>query len=247
MEDVQLPSLKTRDARECLARWGLAGLRVGRFRYEFQGDVDGRNAAAFVAGLLDTPGVRAWLNAEAPADAAVEATRLATTATSMALFDPLVECAKIALPTGGARQCPEVRLGGVAVDDELRKWLLVTAGFGADDDDVDPVECAAAAVPRDELLARLFSLLAVGGAMSQPDYALAPYLDLAKALYRDVATVYRRASDGEVAIATKAFAVAGPAAFARNGAHPHDACLLLVEPKKRSATLLHSDGGGGAW
>ena len=78
-------------------------------------------------------------------------------------------------------------------------------------------------------------------------YALAPYLDLAKALYRDVATVYRRASDGEVAIATKAFAVAGPAAFARNGAHPHDACLLLVEPKKRSATLLHSDGGGGAW
>ncbi|KAH8066496.1 DUF4498-like protein [Aureococcus anophagefferens] len=115
--------------------------------YEFQGDVDGRNAAAFVAGLLDTPGVRAWLNAAAPADAAVEATRLATTATSMALFDPLVECATIALPTGGARQCPEVRLGGVAVDDELRKWLLVTAGFGADDDDVDPVECAAADVP----------------------------------------------------------------------------------------------------
>ncbi|KAH8094201.1 DUF4498-like protein [Aureococcus anophagefferens] len=141
MEDVQLPSLKTRDARECLARWGLAGLRVGRFRYEFQGDVDGRNAAAFVAGLLDTPGVRAWLNAEAPADAAVEATRLATTATSMALFDPL------------------------------------------------------------------------------PDYALAPYLDLAKALYRDVATVYRRASDGEVAIATKAFAVAGPGLRERRAPH----------------------------
>ena len=39
MEDVQLPSLKTRDARECLARWGLAGLRVGRFRYDFQGDL----------------------------------------------------------------------------------------------------------------------------------------------------------------------------------------------------------------
>ena len=28
-------------------------------------------------------------------------------------------------------------VGGVAVDDELRKWLLVTAGFGADDDDVE--------------------------------------------------------------------------------------------------------------
>ncbi|KAH8069178.1 DUF4498-like protein [Aureococcus anophagefferens] len=237
MEDVQLPSLKTRDARECLARWGLAGLRVGRFRYEFQGDVDGRNAAAFVAGLLDTPGVRAWLNAEAPADAAVEATRLATTATSMALFDPLVECAEIALPTGGARQCPEVRFG-VAVDDELRKWLLVTAGFGADDDDVDPWSARPRPSPR---RAPRSSLLAVG-AMSQPDYALAPYLDLA----RPTATWPRSTGARPTARSPsrRRPCVAGPGRAQRRHATPRPP---PVEPKKRSATLLHSDGGGGAW
>ena len=79
-------------------------------------------------------------------------------------------------------------------------------------------------------------------------HAVFAYAGAARALRGAVLRVRkRRASDGEVAIATKAFAVAGPAAFARHGAHPHDACLLLVEPKKRSATLLHSDGGGGAW
>lgn len=248
MEEVQLAALKKREGSECLDRWGLGALRVGKFRYDFSGDVESRDAAKFVTGLLGTAGVRSWLNGSAAPDAAVGAERLQTRAVSMALFDPVVDCGDIVTPAGSIRQCREVALGGVPADDELRKWLLALAGHAPPEDDVEDLE--AATVPlaekaQDELLFRLFSLLAIGGKMCQADYALQPYLDLTKALYRDVATVYRRSADKEVAIATKAFALTGPAVFGADDARC--VCLLMVEPKKRTATMIHSDGAKGAW
>ena len=87
-----------------------------------------------------------------------------------------------------------------------RRWLLRSET--SDDDDVDetakPVDLNLPGNAEDELLFRLFSLLAEGGPFAQPDLEVRPYLAATKALYRDVARVYRRREGDAVMIANDA-------------------------------------------
>ena len=49
MEDVACKSLTSRKGADCLARWGLSGLRVGRFKYD--GGDPGRDGGAALRAL----------------------------------------------------------------------------------------------------------------------------------------------------------------------------------------------------
>lgn len=254
MEAVSCKALTCRKGADAVQRWGLGGLRVGRFRYE-RGDPNAKDSAKFIRALCEVDGVRRWLGTEAAASDDVAVERLATTAISMAPLEPL-RTAGFALggESSAVRQCPEVELGGVRVEDELRKWLHAPAD-GADvhacelDDEEraarTPAACGLDGSPvLDELLFRIFRLLAVGGEMSQHDLKLDAYLDLTRAWYRDLATVYRKTDGGAAAIATVAFSATGPLVLSEGG--PRSACLFLVEPKKRTCTIVHSPGAG-AW
>ena len=95
----------------------------------------------------------------------------------------------VMLASGRAKQCPQVVIGGVECDNALRKWLARKKydresrrgrrgdGEEEDDDEARPT----VALEDDELLYRLFELLALGGPLAQPDLELDHYLKATKA------------------------------------------------------------------
>lgn len=222
---------------------GLNGIRVGTFRYEYSGDTARRDPAEVVRGVLEHSGLREWLNCGSD-DAELRCEALKTEALSMSLFDPLVESEMVLPTTKCVRQCPEVRLNGVECVDELRKYLHSFAHVPVDEDEVPspPMDGGLSESARGELLFALFDMLAKGGSMSQPDLELQPYLDVTKALYRDLATVYRRAKDNEVAISTVAYECGG--GFFFDEERPLQRCFVLVEPKKKTTVVVHSTARG---
>ncbi|KAJ8599402.1 hypothetical protein CTAYLR_009704 [Chrysophaeum taylorii] len=239
--DLGLESLRdNREVRDNLERWGLSTLRFAKFRFEESLDADD---AACVRRLLASDAVTQWLG-EPPNG---EIIPLRTTATSLDLFDPLE--AAFATGSGALRPCAERKFDGLVVHDHLRFRLvrleLERNADGSKSDDLldddledgvdDPGLPPSFEEARSEFLFHIFSLLAIGGAMCQPDDHLGPYLQTAKALYRDLVTVFRSATTKAVTISTKAFRVYGP--FASNNRLQR--CYVLFERRARTAVILH--------
>lgn len=245
-----------RSVLDCLQRWGLhRSLEIQSFRFVETLEADD---VACVHTLLAAPAVTNWLAQRS--GTVVEEKRslivpLRTTATSLALFDSLAQ--RFVAGSGDLKQCPERILDGIAVHDLLRKCLVHlelqrevdgTARDVNDNDDEDFLEEDEASpdLPTDldstEFLFNLFALLAIGGSMCQHDDQLDAYLATAKVLYRELVSVYRSASTGDVIISTKAFRVYGRAFFATNNRLQR--FYILLERRTRLATLVHSSMSG---
>ena len=235
-----------RAVRPCLARWGLADeIKAVRVRYDRKGrDED------LVKGIL-TDEVRTALGLPVVEDdAAVRVERLKCEATTLALFDP-INASDIILGSGRAKQCPQVVIGGVECDNALRKWLArkkydreVAAGARDGEEEDDDEERPTVALEDDELLYRLFELLALGGPLAQPDLELDHYLKATKAFYRDCVQVYKRSSDGATCLANEAYEVAGPLVFGNGDPRPLARCFVITEPKRAKALVLFSPARG---
>ena len=236
-----------RAVRPCLQRWGLADeLKAVRVRYDRKGKDE-----ELVRGIL-TDEVRTALGLPVAEDddAAVRVERLKCEATTLAIFDP-IGSSDVMLASGRAKQCPQVVIGGVECDNALRKWLArkkydrdVAAGARDGEEEDDDERPSVALSDDNELLYRLFELLALGGPLAQPDLELAPYLATTKALYRDCVQVYKRSSDGATCLANEAYEVAGPLVFGNGDPRPLARCFVITEPKRAKALVLFSPARG---
>ena len=177
--------------------------------------------------------------------------RLKCEATTLAIFDPIAASQDVILGSGRAKQCPQVVIGGVECDNALRKWLArkkydrdVAAG-ARDGEEEDDDERPSVALEDNELLYRLFELLALGGPLAQPDLELDHYLKATKALYRDCVQIARkRSSDGATCLANEAYEVAGPLVFGNGDPRPLARCFVITEPKRAKALVLFSPARG---
>ena len=247
MDTAPCKCFADRAVRSCLERWGLYDeIKAVRVRYDRKGKDE-----ELVKGIL-TDEVRTALGLPvADDDAAVRVERLKCEATTLAIFDPIAACQDIVLGSGRAKQCPQVVIGGVECDNALRKWLArkkydrdVVNGARDREEEDDEERPSVALEDDNELLYRLFELLALGGPLAQPDLELDHYLKATKALYRDCVQVYKRSSDGATCLANEAYEVAGPLVFGNGDPRPLARCFVITEPKRAKALVLFSPARG---
>ena len=247
MDTAPCKCFTDRAVRASLERWGLYDeIKAVRVRYDRKSKDE-----ELVKGIL-TDEVRTALGLPvAEDDAAVRVERLSCTATTLALFDPISACQDVILGSGRAKQCPQVIIGGVECDNALRKWLArkkydrdVVNGARDREEEDDDERPSVALEDDNELLYRLFELLALGGPLAQPDLELEPYLASTKALYRDCVQVYKRSSDGATCLANEAYEVAGPLVFGSGDPRPLARCFVITEPKRAKALVLFSPARG---
>lgn len=234
------------EGRAQLLKWGLTQ-RLATARFRLRERFDPAAAHAF---LLDFFNSRAVRGAFAPFTAATQPRAapltgsvsrvvfepLATRVTDMAWFNRFAEAGVVAAELGSGRvraQMEEV-FDGATVGDSLREALANPDSEHAD---------LFSAEERRELIFRILRLVAIGGAMTQWEDELGPYLDAAKVIYKDLVTVVR-AADGGVEVASHAYQVSAvdgegvtPPLFP--SASPYHVCWVCVDPVKSQATLLY--------
>jgi Domain of unknown function (DUF4498) len=93
---------------------------------------------------------------------------------------------------------------------------------------------------------QVFKTLVLGGAMCQPEDTVAPYLDVAKRVYKDCVCVYRSRDDapGAITIASQAYlirSVVWASAGVRlwSSASAHNVCIVVVSAARGQAVVLH--------
>jgi hypothetical protein len=114
------------------------------------------------------------------------------------------------------------KLQQLFVDEACETWTLYS------DDD------------RRELLFHIMRHLSLGGGINQYDDMLEPYLNTARAVYKDMVAVVRNATSQKLEVASHAVRVTDVDGFAL---FPFDAtqnfCLLAVDPLKRHVVLWY--------
>lgn len=264
---TQLPAFEDRDIKDYLQKWGFHGRTyVTRFSYDayfqpYQTDV-------FLHDFFNDPEVLAEFkvtdtNGNLIPLGSVKATRpryekLEATVTSMSFFDRL-QTAGITRDNGSIVKCFDTYLvNGELVCDELGKCLLEDPEAG---DEGKYAGVFPAQTDGKELLFRVFRALALGGYLTQYEDDVGPYLDATKAIYKDLVSVHKRASSGELEVISHAYSVedftsvndassaAGEGgdgksiATIKNRLFPCDNarnfCLLTVEPVRRWVTVWY--------
>lgn len=149
----------------------------------------------------------------------------------MAFFDPLIE-AGVMTKEGNLRRCMDEIYDGSTVSDQL-KDLFVNPDSACTLDDAFPPD-----TNQQELLFHLMRVLVTGGALNQSDEHFAPYEELARSLYRALVSVKKNAVDpNAIDVTSRAFAVHHKQLFRTQSRFC--ACLVVLDPKKRWATVLH--------
>jgi len=255
----------TKEVAGDLARWGLGEECLAIRKFRFHASVMGLEGEAVVRKLFRAPTVRAWLRLGDEAAPVTRVERLKTSATSMALFDPVERSdgveGSVCAPGGALRQCAHVEIQGAAVHDVLRKRLVrlelrtTVDGSPADDDpqdlgeyeDDDPDDRRGLPDDHDrsEFLFHLFALLAVGGPLAQHDFDLAAYLAVTKVLYRSLLTVYEATKSNQLTVSTQAFRVYGASLFP--SANKLQRCYVLVDAKTNALVVLYHPRKLRAW
>eukprot|EP00605_Chrysophyceae_sp_TOSAG23-4_P000812 GSChrysophyteH1.ASY1.ANO1.902.1 assembled CDS len=135
---------------------------------------------------------------------------------------------------GRIRGCFEEVFDGMSVQDKLRELLInedsENASLFSDKD-------------RNELLYALFKLLVVGGSMCQPDTDTTRYFDMTKGLYKDLLTVYKAPTTGNVTVSGKVYRVTGAEGLTlhQHEDKPFNTLLVIIEPMRKEISVLKND------
>lgn len=149
----------------------------------------------------------------------------------MAFFDPLVDVG-IMTKEGNLRRCMDEIYDGSTVSDQL-KDLFVNPDSSCALNDAFPLD-----TKQQELLFHLMRVLVIGGALNQSDDRFAPYEELTRSLYRALISVKKNAVDrSAIDVTSRAFAVQHKELFRSQSRFC--ACVVVLDPKKRWATILH--------
>lgn len=233
-ENSDIPCLETREGKEQLLQWNLnETLSVAKFRFtgsfDQNSDVDydrllkdlvRDSSCAAKLGFMGTPSTPATIQAQA----------LSTAVKSMDFFDRLEETG---ITHGGTiRGCFEEIYDGISVSDQLREMLVNEDGENAS---------AYSESEKKELIFVLFRMLVIGGSMCQPDYDVKRYQEMTKNLYKELLTVYKNPSTGEVNISGRCYSltgVDGVELFSNPDKDKQNLLIVIVEPLKKVITTL---------
>lgn len=240
LPSVTLPALAAAEAKDSLQKWNLEPfMRSSVFRFDqpfspemadaFLSDFFGSPAVQEAAPVCTGPGQWSTLGTVAPG--AVKHTRLSTTVLRLDFFDRLKD--EGIVRGSDIAKCFDVQCGEVLVSDKLRLLLL--------DESSDEWDVYSAA-ERKELIFHVMKRLAVGGGMNQYDDTIEPYLQLTKALYKDLVTVNKNAS-GALQVSSHTFAIesvngSSASLFSRPSAH--NFCYVCVDPIARHVKVWYA-------
>jgi cilia- and flagella-associated protein 300 len=179
-------SLSTPECKESLLKWNLDqdNLLLNRYRY----------IGSLASGMMDD--YRRLLEVFLSSDSframnkiysspsypiAIQYDLLETNIISTSFFDKLEDCNIVTL-SGNIRGCYEEVFHGISASDTLREVLLN-----------EESENAGVFSPSDkkELIYRIFRILVIGGSMCQPETSIARYLEMTKAIYKEILTAYK--------------------------------------------------------
>lgn len=244
-----LPSLERRETRELLMKWGMLG-RLRAQTFTFDEPFRAYEAKKFVEAFFQSPTVASSLQINSRDGSSstllgqrqdlqvAELEDVPCSLLTMSLFDRL-EGPIFRENSGQLRKCFDDWMDDILISDELRQMLLVddSESFLLYEEE-----------ERRELLFRLFSHLCIGGQVCQFEDNVKPYLELTRAIYKDLLSVQKEAGDGapQLKIISKAFKVKVKDnlgwCFPEND-HCNSFAYLIVDPLKRLVTSFYHSFG----
>lgn len=273
LPDPSTGAFATQTFRAQLKKWDLlTNSRLCRFRYTRP--FHRMSPSAFLKDLFDSDAGRTHLRcmngkgewtAILPDGGACETVTHAIVpcgATSMSIFDRLYDAAKPPIVREDTQllmqKVDEVK-DGFTIADRLREFLLTDDNsgddydpYGIDDDDDDESNYKSLLTPgeRSEFLFRVFTHMALGGAMCQYEERMDVYTDAAKMAYKSLVVARRDkaggGSDG-VAVASDCYEVTGMSARGDDGdgcalfpgRSRQNFCYVVVDPRKKHVTVWY--------
>jgi len=238
--DRPFPSLQPQSAQDYLRKWNLEPfLQAKTFRFDQPFAPEA--ADAFLLDFFASPAVQAaapvcagvqgqWTTLGTLKPGAVKYNRLPTTVLRLDFFDRLQDAGIVR--AGDIAKCLDEQVGEILVSDKLRKLLL---------DDASEEWELFSDLERSELIFRIMKALAVGGGMNQYEDQIGPYLNMTKALYKDLVSVHKTAA-GTLQVASLTFDVAevdGSSAGLFPRPSPNNFCYVTVDPAARHAKLFY--------
>ncbi len=249
LPEAKFPGLADKKTRQDYAKWGI---RFSACKFRFNEKFEVKRKDAFLADLFSSKafqgvarhakkrGQQSPLSTIEGDVKSVESEQLNATVTSMAFFDRIGE-SEVTSKSGRIAGCYEDVFDGVTVHNRLQKMLV-----DEDDDDYDMFNDA----DRDQVIFRLFRHLVFGaGALCQYEDRLDPYLETCKTVYRDLISVVRNKTTGQVDVRSKVFAVRGLEGRVQlfPGGHDMNLCLISVDTIRRYVTYYYSAWSGSVW
>ena len=152
---------------------------------------------------------------------------------NMGFFDHLYTSG-VVRETGHIIKCFDEVMDDFLVSDELRKVLLDpdSANYGIFDE-----------TQRVEFLFRVFKHLALGGPVNQYEDTITPYLDVTKAIYKELSTVVKDQNTKKLQITSIVFEVTAltddSRVFPENSKHTQTFCYLIIDNARKQVKLWY--------
>ena len=239
--DRPFASMQSQSAKDYLRKWNLepsCQLKSFRFDKPFSPDavneflLDFFNSSAVQQMAPVCVGSNQWSTLGTVKPGAVKHTRIPTTVLRLDFFDRFRDAGIIRGDGGDVAKCLDEQVGEILVSDKLRKMFLDESS--EEWELFDELE-------RSELIFRIMKAFAVGGGMNQYEDQIEPYLNLTKALYKDLVSVHKTAA-GTLQIGSLTFeisAVAGSSASLFPRPSTNNFCYVTVDPAARHAKIFY--------
>ncbi|KAI9220512.1 hypothetical protein BC828DRAFT_383347, partial [Blastocladiella britannica] len=253
--------------RELFDKWGLAPDHMYFRRFSLDPFVGPGHSTAFLEQFFCEPIVRSEIKVLNKYDTLVsggsaldpsqlEFLPLTVTQTDMSMFDGLFDCGAVRKngaivkcfddaysPPDGIGSTPDpAKLhnepGDAIIADEMHRVLLdaTAPAFG---------DAFASDSARADLLYHIFAHLALGGRVNQWEDNLGAYLEVTKAVYREMVSVTRTADSGDLILHGSAFMVVPKAQSSSGGQqlfpmrHRQNFFIVCINPLKRHITCWY--------
>ncbi|KAG9405465.1 hypothetical protein AC1031_003357 [Aphanomyces cochlioides] len=210
--------------------------RVKRFRV--RGKFDPADETSFLRAFFESPEVRAELpfpSSMPPSIESMSFRKLKTSVLSMAFFEKLEDNPQIASKSGYIRKCYDDVYNDCTVSDYLRDMVV--------NPDSEHASLFSSA-EQDEAVFQIFKRLVIGGAMSQPDDNLEPYLSMTKQVYKALVSVRKEADSKALQVYSQVYLFTDddssnqPQLFPTSS--PFNACFVAVDPKKHAVLCWYA-------
>ncbi|XP_005102588.2 cilia- and flagella-associated protein 300 [Aplysia californica] len=234
-------SLDGKEVQELFMKWSMKGrLKAKMFTFDqcFQAYEKDKFGQDFfnnseVVNALEVPSNSGKYNSLGTKASKVKVTSVPCSVLSMSFFDKLCE-GEIARESGDVKKCFDEFIGDFTISDNLRQMLL--------NEDSD-VFCEFNEKEREEFLFLLFSHICLGGRLCQYEDNIQPYLEVTKALYKDLISVQKDPETKALSILSHVFKVCcyddhGDVFFPSSKLHPQNFAYLVVDPLKRTVICL---------
>ena len=233
-----LPSLSSSLGKECLLQWHLddSSLHVSTYRIfgPLSRSSKGEDYELLIRDFVASSAFRSQVIATGSCriPVSIETTPLRTSVMSMSFFERL-KGSDVVSSAGNIRGCFEESYEGILVNDLLRDMVINPDSennylFSSQD--------------KEQLIYCIFRMLVIGGGgLCQPDTDLTRYLDLTKAIYKDILTICKSSQTNEVEIISKAFhlnSVAGVELYPKAPDNSCNSTIIVIDSIQKNVTVL---------